>query len=322
MSDDPNPNPDDLPEPDATPAPEPIGGIGSGIDPKPSSSEPLDFASEDTYSQFVASLPEELREKNLFKETKSLSALAEQAINAQSALGKKRLPSPNDDWTDDDWSDFHNQLRPETLDGYVSAEKHSVQLEGQDIKEVTLDEQTVGELRQVAHDLGLTPKQYQGLEAEWAKRQVTSGGALEAQINEAVQAQQVELRKEWGPDFALNHKSANEAFEALAEQVPELRELMDWSPIVANHPATMKLFHTLAPLIQDSGIPSSGAGSGFGQDTVAGIKAQIEQFDAEHGDLLYVTEDKLVTLTPADKAKRERLLAERTGFYQKLYGNK
>jgi len=35
-----------------------------------------------------------------------------------------------------------------------------------------------------------------------------------------------------------------------------------------------------------------------------------------------LTEDNLVTLPPADKAKRERLLQERTGFYQKLYGNK
>lgn len=301
-----------------------LGGIGTGIpDPSASSpSEPLDFASEDTYSQFVASLPDDLREKNLFKETKSLSALAKQALDAQSALGKKRLPVPQDDWGTDQWNDFYNQLRPESLDGYVSAEKHSIQLEGEDIKEVTLDEQTVGELRQVAHDLGLTPKQYQGLEAEWAKRQVTAGGTLEAQISEAVQAQQVELRKEWGADFALNHKSANEAFEALAQQVPELRDLMEWSPIVANHPATMKLFHTLAPLIQDSGIPSSGTGSSFGQDTVAGIKAQIKDFDTENHSLLFIPEDKMATLTPADKAKREQLLKQRTSMYQKLYGNK
>jgi hypothetical protein len=319
MSDDPNPDLEIEDEP--TPDPAPIGGIGTGINPAPppGSNEPLDFSSEATYSQFVASLPEEIREKNLFKETKSLSALAEQAINAQSALGKKRLPLPQDDWGDDEWGDFYNQLRPETLDGYTPAEKHSIQLEGQDIKEITLPEETVSELKQVAHDMGLTPKQYSQLEAKWAEKQVMSEGQLSEQINAAVQEQAVALRKEWGNDYALNHKAANEAYEALVQQVPELKELMEWSPIVANHPAVMKLFHTLSPLVADAGIPSQGAGSAFGQDTVAGIRAQISDFDAEHGDLLYLSEDKLFTLTPADKAKREKLLQERTKLYQKLY---
>ena len=296
-----------------------VGGIGGGVGEDIATPEPLDFSAEGTYQQFVSSLPDDLREKNLIKETKSFQSLAEQALNAQSALGKKRLAAPQDDWADADWQDFYTSLRPETADGYTALEKHSVQLEGEDIREVTLAEDVQSQIKEVAHNIGLTPKQHNALEAEWARRQVLSEGALDGQIQETVQAQMNELRQEWGADFALNHKSANEAFQAFAQQIPELQELMDWSPVVGNHPAVLKLFHTLAPMVGDAGMPNSGAPSSFGQDTVAGIKSQIEEFDREHSELLFMPESKLATLTPSDKARREAYLKQRTSLYQKLY---
>ena len=110
-----------------------VSGIGGGVGEDSATPEPLDFSAEGTYQQFVSSLPDDLREKNLIKETKSFQSLAEQALNAQSALGKKRLAAPQDDWSDNDWQDFYTSLRPETADGYTALEKHSVQLEGEDI---------------------------------------------------------------------------------------------------------------------------------------------------------------------------------------------
>ena len=297
---------------------ESVGGIGGGLETE-SAPAPMDFGSEDSYQQFVSGLPEDLRDKNLFKETKSFQSLAEQALNAQSALGKKRLPVPQDDWNDTDWQDFYSKLRPETMDGYQSAEKYNIQLEGEDIKEVSLPEELQSQIKEVAHNIGLTPKQYNALEAEWAKRQVISEGTLDSQIQESVQAQTNELRKEWGSEYALNHKSANEAFQAFAQQIPELQELMDWSPIVGNHPAVLKLFHTLAPMVGDAGLPTAGSTSSFGQDTVAGIKSQIEEFDRDHSELLFMPESKLATLTPSDKSRRESYLKQRTSMYQKLY---
>ena len=293
-------------------------GIGGGIAPE-SAAESLDFGSEDNYQQFVSGLPDDLRDKNLFKETKSFQSLAEQAINAQSALGKKRLAVPQEDWTDTDYQDFYSKLRPETMDGYVSAEKHSVQLEGQDIKEMQFPEEIQNQLKEVAYNIGLTPKQFNALESEWATRQVMSESTLDAQIQESVQNQTNELRSEWGADYAINHKSANETFEAFAQQIPELKQLMEWSPVVGNHPAVLKLFHSLAPMVGDAGMPTAGGGSSFGQDTVAGIKSQIDQFDQEHSELMFMPENKLATLTPSDKARRESFLKQRTAMYQKLY---
>ena len=309
---------EELTEETATETEAPSAGIGGGIAPE-SAAESLDFGSEDNYQQFVSSLPEDLRDKNLFKETKSFQSLAEQAINAQSALGKKRLAVPQEDWTDTDYQDFYSKLRPETMDGYVSAEKHSIQLEGQDIKEMQFPEEIQNQLKEVAHNIGLTPKQFNALESEWATRQVMSESTLDAQIQESVQTQTNELRSEWGADYAINHKSANETFDAFAQQIPELRQLMEWSPVVGNHPAVLKLFHSLAPMVGDAGMPTAGGGSSFGQDTVAGIKSQIDQFDQENSELMFMPENKLATLTPSDKARRESFLKQRTAMYQKLY---
>lgn len=300
------------------------GGIGGGIQTGDNQTTPaeLNFDSEDTYNAFRATLPEELREKPFFKDTKSLKSLAEQAINAQSALGKKRLPVPQDDWQDADWQDFYTQLRPETVDGYKGREKVSVQMEGEDIKEYAFDEQTASKLKEVAHSMGLTPKQYSQLEEVYASQAVQGEGALGQQINAHVESLTNELRKDWGNDFATNHRAANEAYQALVSQVPELEALMNWSPIVANHPAVMKLFHTLSPMVKDLGMPNSGNASGFGNDTVAGLEQQIADFDAENFDLMFVSESKMATLTPADKVKRQRLLDQRTQLYAKLYPTK
>lgn len=315
---------DAISTPDVIPDPKP--GIGSGI--KPNDGTPgttpatLDFDSEDTYKAFRATLPEELRERPFFKDTKSLKSLAEQAVNAQSALGKKRLPVPQEDWSDTEWTDFYSHLRPETVDGYKDREKIAVQLDGEDIKDYSFDEQTSTKLKEVAHSMGLTPKQYSQLEEVYASQAIEGEGTLAKQINTYVETLTNELRKAWGNDFATNHRSANEAYQALSSQIPELEDLMTWSPIVANHPAVMKLFHTLAPLVKDLGMPNSGNASGFGNDTVAGLKQQIADFDAEHFDLMFASENKMATLTPADKAKRQRLLDQRTQLYAKLYPTK
>lgn len=306
-----------------TPPPESKGGIGSGIPAIPSAASPeLDYNSESTYQAFRATLPEDLREKAFFKETKSLKALAEQAINAQSALGKKRLAAPQEDWTDADYADFYSKLRPETLDGYQASEKITVTREGQDAKEIALPPEATGRLREIAHSLGLTQNQYSKFEKAYAEQQLSTEEIFSTQTNKYVEDLTNELRKDWGNDFAINHRSANEAYQALVAQVPELEALMSWSPVVANHPATMKLFHALAPLVKDMGMGNQGNASGFGNDTVAGLKSQISDFDAEHRDILFASADKLATLTPTDKAKRERLLSQRTQMYQKLYPTK
>jgi len=275
----------------------------------------MDFGSEDTFKAFVGSLPEEQRELGIFRDTKNFSSLVDQTLNAQSALGKKRLEAPNENWGDEDWTNFYSNVRPETADAYTFAESYDV-AQGEETVAHKLSETDVTELRSVADQLNLSTQQANKLGELWAGKTVGANGDLEGQIKESVTAQQRQLQNEWADNYELNHKSANEAFEILADKVPELRDLVQWSPIVENHPGIMKLFHTLAPLVQDAGMVSGGNGGGFSGDTVAGIQAQIKDFDMQHSEVIMSDPGGL---SIADKLKREDLLKQRTALYQKKY---
>jgi hypothetical protein len=275
----------------------------------------MDFSSEDTFRAFVGSLPAEQQELGMFKDTKTFGSLVDQTINAQSALGKKRLEAPNENWGDDDWTNFYSNIRPETTDGYVFEESYDV-TKGEEVVKHSLSEGDVTELRTVADQLNLSPQQAKQLGEIWANRSVGAEGTLSEQINESVTAQQRALQNEWADNYELNHKSANEAFEILAEKVPELRDLVAWSPIVENHPGIMKLFHTLAPLVQDAGMVGGRQGGGFAGDTVAGVQAQIKDFETQNAELLMTDPN---ALSIADKLKREDMLKQRTALYQKLH---
>ena len=279
-----------------------------------------DFESEDMYKTVVNTLPEDQREREFFKNTKSLKSLAEQAINAQSALGRKRLQAPQEDWSDAEWNEFHTHIKPESAEAYAGKESVSVFLDDQESKEFTFDESTSADLKEVAFNLNLHQRDYGKLQEIWAEHSVKAEAQLSQQINESVQSQNNALQQEWGMDYATNHKSANEAFEVISKQIPELNELVEWSPIVANHPAVMKLFNLIAPSVKDLGLPNTGVGgSTFSDDSVASLKSQITDLDTKYRDLIMVDQDGLAKMNTADKAKRERILKQRTELYQRTY---
>ena len=279
----------------------------------------LDFSSEDMYSQFRASLPEDQRELPIFKDTKSISSLAEQALNAQKMLGKPKLPVPDESWGDNEWNDFYSKLRPETSSDYEFPEKLELKLsEDGDTKEFSFDEDTSNELKTVSHELGLTKRQANQLAEVWAKKSLGSNESLTSQIDGSVKEQVVELQKEWGDQYEVKHRAANEAIETLSSEIPELQQLVEWSPIVANHPAVMKLFERLSPLVSDLGLQGSGnsPSMGFGGETVASIKSEIDSISQDHGELIMSNPS---TLSMADRTRREQLLSKRSALYKKLH---
>lgn len=292
---------------------------GDGTPPADGGTPPastFDIESPETYSNFVQALPEELRSHQMFQETKSLKALADQAINAQRALGSKRLEAPSDSWDDQKWEEFYNNIRPATADDYAIDEKFTFG-EGDQAKEFSLDEASVKELKELAHKNGFSQKQAGVLARKLAELQVTSTEQMNAQVQEAIQSSLGALKAEWGDNFSVQVKAATETFEAFAEEIPELKQLMDWSPFVANHPALIKLFAKLSSLAQESTPSFKGVGGQMGGDTIASIQHNIKQLETEHADLLL--HKNPAELPMADRKRRERLLEERAALYEKLY---
>lgn len=253
----------------------------------------------------------------MFKETKSLKALADQALNAQRMLGTKRLEAPSEDWDDNKWNEFYDHLRPKTVDDYSVPEKYEFG-EGDKKSELVLDDESKGTLKELAHKLGLSQKQFQGLAEKYAETQFTGQAGIQESINEAVTKAIGSVKAEWGDTFDTNMKMAFEAYEAFSEEIPELKELMDWSPYVANHPAMLKLFHKLSGLTQDTGMFKGGMGGGMNDSSVGGIKAQISALETENANLLLHKNPSELPLS--DRKRRDQLLETRTKLYEKLYG--
>lgn len=312
-------------EEDETPL---AGGIGTAIEEgslgatPPTKNQTLDFSSEDTFRQFVSTLPEDIRERDLFKNTKSFESLAKQTLNAQSALGHRRLVAPQADWGDNEWNEFVSNIRPETPDAYKGVEKVSIPIDGEEEKEYTFTESSLADLQNVAHDLGIPERAFPKLQQKWAEYMVKSEQAVHQMTDQAVKAHVDTLREEWGSEYGPKHRAANEAFEVMAQQIPELNDLVSWSPLVSNHPAVMKLFEALSPHIKDMGMDvsnSSLGGNNFGQETVASLRSELEDIAINYGHLINVDSSKMATLSPQDKAKRQKILQRRSSIYQKLY---
>jgi len=286
------------------------------VTPEPSA---IDFSSEDTYQQFVQTLPEAQRDLPFFKETKNFASLADQTINQQKMLGKPKLPVPQDDWGDNEWNDFYSKIRPETSSDYEIPDKFDIKLtEDGETKEFSLTEEASDTLKQLSHDMGLSKRQAGQLAKAYAEQGLGATENLNAQIAEDVKGKISALQAEWGSEYEVKHRAANEAFDTLSAEIPELKELIEWSPIVAHHPAVMKLFERLSPLVGDLGMQSGNSGfdGGFGGETVAGIKGQIADLDTTHNAIIMSDPSEM---SMADRTKREQILAQRAALYKKLY---
>lgn len=291
-------------------------GLGGGVESAPESTpeSSIDFADEGMYNQFVSSLPEDVRESKVFSETKNLQSLAGQLINAQRALGNKRLEAPNEDWGDDDWREFHNQIMPEEGE-YVVPE--NISIEGFEDAE-GLDDDTLQELADLSGQLGLSQKQFEILvekaTGESLETDASYQQAYEEQISKDVQS----IKMDWGDSYEQNLASANQAFEVLAEEIPELRTIVENDPTVANNPGVLKLFHKIAEAAGDTlpAAENTDPTSTFGREGSHFVKGELDNLNEKYGELMMQNPSML---SMADRQKRDEVLQKRASLYTKLY---
>lgn len=296
-------------------------GLGDGLSPQATTPETtessgLDFSSPDTYKQFVETLPEDIRGYKAFQETENLQSLANQLVNAQSALGKKRLEAPSEDWTDDNWNEFYSNMRPEN-DEYNVAELSELslpeELQGQNID---LPDDGVQQMVDLAGQMGLTQRQFD-IMYKTTVQNIMQGNQQNSQgVDESLKEYRASLSADWQADFDVNIKQSKEAFAALAQDIPELSDLVQ-DPTIANHPGMLKLFHKVAQVSGDS-LPSlsSNPANGFGENNAINIRGQIRDIDAQNQELILSNPSQL---TQPDRFKREQLLQKRAELYNKLY---
>jgi hypothetical protein len=287
---------------------ESTGGLGGGLVEQPVAEQP---ESNDAYQSFYDSLPEELQSNETIRNTKDLESLAGQLVNAQSALGTKRIQAPQEDWGDEEWDGLFDQLRPED-DEYSIPE-----LVAEDGEEYDMPDEQAQELVDFAAEMGLSQKQfdilydrYVNLSADGEDQNVQE---YETAVNDLRQAVQLD----WGDQYNTNLALANQAYEAMSSEIPEIKELVESDPMVANHPAVLKLFHRLAEVSGDTlPMAQNNPASGFANENTHGIKAQIAEIDEGNAQLIMSDPSGL---NMRDRSKRQELLEKRANLYNKLY---
>lgn len=124
--------------------------------------------------QGIITANETLKESPVALNTKSPIDALEQLINANTLMGKDRLPTPQDDWTEEQWSAHHTALgRPENAEDYKLEEVP-------EIPGFELNDEFMKSTKVALHAAGLNGKQYEatmGTFFNWLK------GATEAQNN-------------------------------------------------------------------------------------------------------------------------------------------
>ncbi len=311
-------------------AQEEVNGLGAGIVAEPQSEAPptpeareeqppqQQGDQEEAYRQFLSTLPDEMKANPALLQTKDFSSLADQFINAQKTIGRKRLEAPTEEWTDENWNDFYGKLRPEN-DEYAIPEEVKLPVEfpeGTQVPEFA--DETVQELVDFAGEMGLTQRQFDQLYARWAQMSVEGSQLTDQDSKEQLNNYRVSLEADWGDNFEKNIQNSRESFSAVSQEIPELNELMQDARL-ANHPGVLKLFNKLGSMMGDT-LPAGGSNiPGSFNNTVQGIQSQLQAIDMDYNDLILSNPSQLKV---GDRQKREQVLQKRAQLYSQLYPQK
>ena len=288
--------------------------VSTGLGSNPAAEVENTTTDDGGYSKLIDSLPDNLKNNDTIKNSKSFESLADQLVNAQSALGTKRIQEPQADWGEEEWNSFYDKTRP--ADGEYSI-PDEISIEGVE-KVPELPEESQQELVDFAGKLGLNQHQFDALYQRYIELGVEGESVGKQQTENAVKENRQAIQMEWGDQYDTNLALANQAFEATSQQIPEIKALIENDPVIANHPGVLKLFHTLAEASGDA-LPVAGnnPASGFANNNVHGVKQAIQELDADYSSLIMSDPS---SLNMKDRTKRQEILQKRTNLYSKLYG--
>jgi hypothetical protein len=217
---------------------------------QPTTETPQEQISSTTEQPTVAkswkeAISEEFRNDPNISKFTEIDALAKSYINATRMIGQDKVAVPNENSTDDQWSEVYNKLgRPESADKYKFEVKSDV---------VSLDEGAIKQFAENAHQLGLNNRQAQGI-LEFYKNSM-EGSAQQSKVDtETAQAQaEQQLRQEWGKTFEENVKKAGSVAKAnLGVEILDL-QLKDGMRL-GDHPDIIRGFAKIADMMSEDKI--------------------------------------------------------------------
>ena len=219
-------------------------------------------------TNFKDTIPEQFREEKSLENINSMEDLLKGYVHAQKLVGTNKIPVPNKHSTDEDWNEVFKKLgAPNSPEDYQY-----------NLKDVEMDQNQVSEFNKTAHQLGLLPKQAEGLIKFYNEM---NGNLAANQEEQAAQAQlntETELKKEYGPQFAKRLDQAKKlAVSTLGQDFLEHTYLKDGSRLGDNL-NVIKAFSNMADKLSEDEIIK---GDGTGYMTAKEIEKEIDDLTQE-----------------------------------------
>ena len=245
--------------------------------PEVQSEQPIDVVQDNTATTEAVSnqevnfkdlIPEEFKEDKSLSNFNNMEDLLKSYKHAQSLVGADKIPVPNKHATEEDWNEVFKRLgAPDKPEDYKY-----------DIKDQELDSNQVSEFNKTAHQLGLLPKQAEGLIKFYNEM---NGNMAASEEDAAAQAQLVtetELKKEFGPQFSKRLDQAKKlAVNSLGSEFLENTFLKDGSRLGDNI-KVIKAFSELAEKLSEDEIIK---GDGTEYMTAKDIEKEINELTQE-----------------------------------------
>jgi len=245
--------------------------------PEVQSEQPTDVVQNNTVATEVVSnqetnfkdlIPEGFKEEKALDNFNNMEDFVKSYLHAQKLVGADKIPVPNKHATDEDWNEVFKRLgAPENPDDY----KYN-------FKDQELDQNQVKEFNKAAHQLGLLPKQAEGLIKFYNEMNGNIASSEEEAASQAQLVTETELKKEFGPQFAKRLDQAKKlAVNSLGSEFLENTILKDGSRLGDNI-KVIKAFSELADKLSEDEIIK---GDGSDYMTAKDIEKEINELTQE-----------------------------------------
>jgi hypothetical protein len=226
------------------------------------------LVSENQEKNFKDLIPEGFKEEKALNNFNNMEDFVKSYLHAQKLVGADKIPVPNKHATEEDWNEVFKRLgAPDTPDGY----KYN-------IKDQELDQTQVKEFNKAAHQLGLLPKQAEGLIKFYNEMNGNNAASQEEAAAQAQLQTETELKKEYGPQFAKRLDQAKKlAVNSLGSDFLENTYLKDGSRLGDNI-KVIKAFSELADKLSEDEIIK---GDGSDYMTAKDIEKEINELTQE-----------------------------------------
>lgn len=248
--------------PAGTPGDKPPAGTGGSA----AATQP---SNEDIAAKWKELLPQDIKDTDFIKNTKSFTELAIQAVNAQKLIGG-RIPIPKDDADEKAWGEIYSKLgRPEKIDGYKIDRPANA-------AEIGYNENLEKSFLELGHKLGLNNKQANAL----VKWQTEAATADIAQSAKAMSDGLAQLKKDWGTNFDTRVAQVKRVVDEYESSYPGLVQMLEKNNL-GSHPAFVKFFFDMTEGLMEDNEGGKGTGEGGGIATAAQAQAEINKLMAD-----------------------------------------